>query len=59
MTDCLAWSEIPPRLVRSVRCVAGCVAVTSELAIRFDHGRLKRFCCSKAVRYDVRNNMTG
>jgi GH15 family glucan-1,4-alpha-glucosidase len=41
MTDCLAWSENPPRLVRSVKCVAGCVALTSELAVIFDHGRLR------------------
>ncbi|SAL01210.1 glycoside hydrolase 15-related [Caballeronia pedi] len=41
MTDCLAWSEVPPRLVRSVHCVAGHVALTSELEVRFDHGCLK------------------
>ena len=41
LTDALAWAETPARLLRSARCVSGRVTLTSELSIRFDHGRTK------------------
>jgi GH15 family glucan-1,4-alpha-glucosidase len=39
LVEWMNWAATPARLFRRVRCVSGCVRITSDLAVRFDYGR--------------------
>jgi GH15 family glucan-1,4-alpha-glucosidase len=39
LIDWMEWAAAPARVFRQVRCVAGHVRLTSELAVRFNYGR--------------------